>query len=51
MGDEQLHREEDERFREIDRVIDKADADASETQSDDQDRDLEKSSDSRSSDT
>jgi hypothetical protein len=46
MGDEKLKREEDERYREIDRVIDKADVDASETQSDDQDRDLEKNSDS-----
>ena len=42
MGDEQLQREEDERYRKIDRVIDKADADASDGHSDGQDRDREK---------
>ena len=46
MGDEQLQREEDERYQKIDRVIDKADADASDPQSDDQDRDREKAPES-----
>ena len=42
MGDEQLQREEDDRYREIDRVIEKADADASDAQAEDQERDPEK---------
>jgi hypothetical protein len=42
MGDKQLQREEDERYRKIDRVIDKLDADASDDHSDDHDRDREK---------
>jgi hypothetical protein len=42
MGDEQLQREEDERYRKIDRVIDKADADASDAHSDDQDQDRDR---------
>jgi hypothetical protein len=42
MGDEQVQREEDERYREIDRVIDKADADAADGHGDDQERDPEK---------
>jgi hypothetical protein len=50
MDDEQLRREEDERYRKIDRVIDKADADASDAHSDDQDRDREKRPQSDGSD-
>lgn len=50
MSDEQLQREEDERYRKIDRVIDKADADASEADSDDQERDREKRPESDGSD-
>ena len=42
MGDEQVQREEDERYREIDRVIDKADADTSDDDSDDRDRDRDR---------
>ena len=38
MGDEQLQREEDERYEQIDRVIEKADAD-SDAHSDNRDRD------------
>ena len=49
MGDEQLQREEDERYRQIDRVIEKADAD-SDAHSDDQDRDREKRPESGGSD-
>jgi hypothetical protein len=41
MGDDQLQREEEERYRKIDRVIEKADAD-SDAKSDDRDRDDEK---------
>jgi hypothetical protein len=41
MGDDQLQREEEERYRKIDRVIEKADAD-SDAKSDDQDGDDEK---------
>jgi hypothetical protein len=39
MADEQVQREEDERYREIDRVMEKADADASDAQAEDQERD------------
>jgi hypothetical protein len=42
MADEQVQREEDERYREIDRVIEKADADASDAHAEDQERDPEK---------
>lgn len=49
MADEQLQREEDERYRKIDRVIEKADAD-SDAHSDDQDRDREKRPESGGSD-
>ena len=42
MGDEQLHREEDQRYRKIDRVLDDADADASDDHSDTQDHDAER---------
>jgi len=41
-SDEQLQRQEDERYRQIDRVIDKADADAADDQSDAQDGDAER---------
>jgi len=50
MGDNQLQREEDERYRKIDRVIDKLDADASDDDSDDQDRDREKGAETDASD-
>jgi len=50
MGDEQVQREEDERYREIDRVIDKADADISDADPDNRDRDREKGSESDRSD-
>jgi len=49
MSEEQLRREEDARYREIDRVIEKADAD-SDAHSDDQDRDRQKHPESDSSD-
>lgn len=50
MSDEQLQREEDERYRKIDRVIDKADADASAADLDDLERDREKRPESDTSD-
>ena len=50
MGDEQLQREEDERYSKIDRVIEKAD-DASHSDSDDQERDPKKRPASDGSDT
>jgi len=51
MGDEQLQREEDERYSKIDRVIDKADADAADADSDDHERDPRKRPASHGSDT
>jgi hypothetical protein len=50
MGDEQLQREEDERYRKIDRAIDNADADASDAHSDNQDPDPEERHESDSPD-
>jgi hypothetical protein len=49
MGDEQLQREEDERYRKIDRVIEKANADSDATPGD-QDRDREQRPESGGSD-